>query len=155
MINIKWVNDTWNEDHPATSEQVEAIENKFNIRYPIDYVDFAKLNQGKAPEICGVPVGSGESMLTTILNFENKPDEESYFSSIIGKHELITDENYDALIIPFAETGGASIFCFDYRESKDKPSIIFLDWDYFGDGDEEAIILVAKDFTEFLSLLKE
>lgn len=154
-MNITWINDTWSEDHPATQNQVKTIETKFKIKYPKNYLDVAIINQGKMPESCGVPVGSGEAMLATLLNFQNTPDEDSHFSSIIRKQKQISDEKYSPLIIPFAEAGGASLFCFDYRKTRDNPQIIFIDWDYFGDGDEEAIIPVAKDFTEFLSILVE
>lgn len=151
-MNVTWNNYLWDEDHIASISQVEEIESKLNIKFPEDYLDVASQHQGKTPVPCGTSSGS---MLTILLHFENDPSNKKYTSSIIRKHEIITREKYSPLIIPFAKAGGASLFCLDFRDSKNNPSIIFLDWDYFGDGDEDALHFVAKNFTEFLSMFEE
>jgi len=152
-MSLKWENYVWDEDHPATTEQVKEIESKLNITFPKDYVIFSIDHHGMSPESSVVPIGDGETILTTLLHFEvDSVEDENYTYSIYGTHNILK-EYLNPLIVPFAIASGASNFCFDYRHSKDTPTIIFLDSDY--GGDEGAIIPVANDFTEFLSMFKE
>lgn len=151
-MNIIWENYVWDEEHKATPEQVKAIEYKLNIVFPNDYLDVAMKEHGKTPEPCGLPISKGSSVVTTLLHFEDDPtDKDNYNYSIIRQHNLLS-EDQNPLLIPFAKASGASMFCFDFRNSKKSPSIIFNDSDSEGD---EAIISVAKDFTEFISMLEK
>jgi len=151
-MDVTWEDYVWSEGHKATPEQVKAIESKLNISFPNDYLDVAMQEHGKTPEPCGIPISKGSSVVITLLHFEDDPtDKENYNYSIIRQHNLLT-ENQNPLLVPFAKAGGASLFCFDYRNSKKSASIIFNDSDSEG---EEAIIPIANNFTEFLTMLEE
>ncbi len=152
MKNIVWEHYIWDEGHDATSEQVKLVEEKLKIHFPEDYLDVAMKEHGKAPQPCVITVGSGSTCINNLLHFEiDSNDRDNYMYSIIRKHELLKDDQ-NPLIIPFAKAGGASVFCFDYRKSNKSPTVIFVDSDYEG---EEAIHTIAKNFTEFLSMLEE
>lgn len=49
------------------------------MKYSKEYLEIAIINQGKVLATCAIPVGSGILMHTTLLNFENNPDENSHY----------------------------------------------------------------------------
>ncbi len=152
-MNILWNNYVWDEDHPATIEQVRSVESKLNIKFPSDFLEVATNEHGKMPNPNNINVGDGEIFVNNLYHFEDEPDDvDNQTYGILGVHE-IQSEYQDQLLIPFASSGGGSDFCFDYRDSKGEPTIIFLDSDL--GGDQDAIIPLAKNFTEFLGLLYE
>ncbi len=152
---IKWKNYLWSEEKRATLAQVRNVEKILDIKFPKSYLETATINQGKRPEPNRVRVGEGSSGMTTFLLFEDNPKSADSSYGIIHSHKVFKDEDYSPLIIPFGQAGGACLFCFDYRKIKDNPLVVFIDWDSFGNGDEEAIIPVAKNFTEFLEMFYE
>jgi hypothetical protein len=57
-------------------------------------------------------------------------------------------------LIAFTEDGGGNYICFDYRKGKDDPDPPIVFWDHeFHSGGEEPFF-VARNFAEFLSLLR-
>lgn len=151
-MNVNWENYIWEEKHVATIEQVKEVESILKIKFPKDYLEIAMQHQGQTPVPCGVSTGS---MITTLLNFENDLESSEYTYSIVDSHKVFKNEHYSPLLIPIALAGGASLFCFDYRVSKKNPTIVFIEWDSFGKGNEKAIHPVAKNFSKFLSMLEE
>lgn len=57
-------------------------------------------------------------------------------------------------LIAFAETGNGDYICFDYREGKDNPDPLVVYWSHEADVGKD-ISFIAKNFEEFLSMLKE
>ena len=54
-------------------------------------------------------------------------------------------------LIPFAPDGGGNYICFDYRNCREDPPIVY--WDH-GIEENEGIFHLADSFEEFLSMLK-
>jgi len=57
-------------------------------------------------------------------------------------------------LIAFAETGGGDLICFDYRNSKDNPDPEIVYWNHEGEVGKD-VSFIAKNFEEFMSILKE
>jgi cell wall assembly regulator SMI1 len=81
-------------------------------------------------------------------------------SKIFPKHSyesielylLDPPEFFPENLIPFAEDGGGNLVCFDYRTTKEEPSIIFWCHD---DPEGKDVHFVASSFEEFINMLHE
>ena len=80
-------------------------------------------------------------------------DEREQVDSICNGKSEQSSFFYEKLI-PFGDSGGSDCICFDYREHKqDNPPVVI--W-FFGECDNsKRIVVVAKSFSEFVSMLRE
>jgi cell wall assembly regulator SMI1 len=65
---------------------------------------------------------------------------------------LDTPEFFPENLVPFAVDGGGNLTCFDYRNTKKDPPIVFWCHD---DPDGEDVHFIANSFEEFINMLHE
>lgn len=140
-----WENKVWDHAISATEEEVQAVEQALGIRFPNDFRQIAIAHQGQIPRPSTFTVGKDASVFNYLFIFRDEPKH----ASILHHHQL--DEEYVPTgVYSFAIDPGGNGICFDYRASKDAPSIVFSDAEQEGD---EAITFLANSFTEFLDSL--
>jgi len=77
------------------------------------------------------------------IGFEESGDSKDTFEDLMGPGAIPNIHDFSNIIC-FAISGDGSPFCFDYRNSKKEPSVIWWDDVYWR--------LVAPDFNSFISL---
>lgn len=160
MSNIKWR--SW--DETITREEVNKVERKLGVQFPIDYIEVAiKYNGAHVhPEL--FQVEGIEKVFGTLLTYDIEDDE----------HILEVYEDYKDTIpktvIPFAFDPAGNLICFDYKDDANNPVVVF--WEHENAGEKEMIMrdeglteeeaeerarenvfYVAESFTEFLNKL--
>jgi len=150
MSNIEWLDYIWEKEKAVDLKSINQFEDSVDVKLPNEYLECLVSNQGKTPEPSSIKVRNGVDMVTILLHsLTEEKDPDNYIYSIYKQHNLLA-EDQSSLLIPFAEAGGSSIFCFDYRDKKDNPAIVFINTDLEGD---EAIIPIADSFASFLEML--
>ena len=149
MNDIKWNGYLW-ADKKASQSSVESFERAHSINYPQDYKSVVKLHQGQVPVPSEIKVRDGITAETCLMHFEKEDIKNRSYSVEWNFNNLV--EDVGGGVIPFAEALGGSVFAFDFRKSKENPTIIFINSDFEG---EDAIIPVVNNFTEFMSRLYE
>lgn len=148
-MTVQWLPRIWKTVQPATTQEVEALENEWGVKLPEDYKRVAMIYQGMAPEPCVVDTLQGNSVMSELLTLSVREEFRAY--SMSDTHELI-QAYVPAGIYPFATTATGDFLCFDYRGSASSPRVVF----YFAEmSGEEAIHPVANDFSDLLSRLHD
>lgn len=147
MKNIKWNL----LQKPATQSAVHEVEQKLNVVFPDDYVEFAMLYHGAMPEIADFQYFDMErkiqrmSGLAQLLSFD--PANSAY---IVHHYEMLKGEHFPENVTPFGDTGGGDYICFDYRNDSAKPVVVL--WKHEADV-ERSVWPLSLSFTEFLAML--
>lgn len=147
-MTVNWKSYLWNKTVTASDEAIKNIEAKFNIKFPKDYLEIVKENQGKVPKPNIIKIGNITTGVNELFHFEKNESYEG--SAVLFNIEILTGFAPDK-IIPIMGTGGGNSFGFDFRKEPKNPSVVYIVSDLEG---EEAIKPVADNFTNFLSLLK-
>jgi len=150
MTEIKWNKYLW-ESKTAAIEQVNALEKELNVIFPDDYKNVAIKHQGMVPAPNTIDVGKGTTAITCLMHFDKNGNQKFQSYGMEWNYNNLV-EDVGPLIIPFAAALGANVFAFDYKDKINIPKVVFINADLEGD---EAIIPVADNFTEFLSMLYE
>lgn len=147
MINA-WHKGSKNACPDQAGKNISEIEKIIGVKLPEDYVKVSKEYNGLRPVPSEINVGKRSTSINFLLTLEvgNNVSSDSLLFSY--RH----NDDRGNLIVPFAATGGASRFCFDYRASLSNPTIVFDNADFEAD-DPNAITLVADSFTNFLEML--
>ncbi len=122
---------------------LKSIEKKQNIVFPSEY---KKLYEDKFA-ICG-----GRHT----VYFGNDILDISKFL-LVSEINLVIDELFDILgydIIPIAETDYEDYICLYYKDSREKPSVVYLNYELAMESDEEAIQVLYDNLSEFFYELK-
>jgi len=135
---------------------VEKVEKELSIKFPKDFLDVSMKHQGQAIDDLSIKVRSMEVGFSFFYLFNDRNNKKDASYTISAAHENIhqgDDSGNNQLLIPIANSFGSSKFCLDYRESLDNPSVVF----YYSDRaiNDDAITILASNFTEFLELLYE
>ncbi|MED4323059.1 SMI1/KNR4 family protein, partial [Weizmannia sp. CD-2023] len=71
MSNVKWR--SW--DEPVIKKEVENVEKKLGVKFPLDYIEVAMKYNGAhvSPEL--FQVGRKERVFGTLLTYDNEDDE--------------------------------------------------------------------------------
>lgn len=162
MSNVKWR--SW--DEPVTKKEVEDVEKKLGVKFPLDYIEVAMKYNGAhvSPEL--FQVGRKERVFGTLLTYDNEDDE--YILGVFNDYK----DTLPKKIIPFAFDPSGNLICFDYKNHEDDPIVIF--WEHENAWDKEMLIreeglteeqaeerarenifYVAATFTEFLDKLHD
>ena len=157
MNNIKWL-------YPKKTslENIQKVENYFNIKFPDDYVTCVLLNNEAYPTPSIFEIGTFEEVINNLIEIEN-----GIVTSYKSVEKIIPEK-----LIPFADCGDGNVICFDYRKDITNPTVVF--WDYekacreyynyesVGFDDEKyafnydkAITYICDSFTELLNMLHE
>lgn len=137
----------------TSSEAISKVEEELRIALPILYCNL--MLQCDA----GIPIQSDfeyydeyhqstiSQDLGTFLGIENQE------SNILNRVKY-PPEFFPKKLLAFAETGNGDYICFDYREGSENldPTIVY--WNHGADIGKD-VSFVAKNFEEFLKMLKE
>lgn len=133
---------------------LDVAEENLGIKLPRLYIDLLSSGDG------GTPIASD-------FQYFDEAFQETWWSGIGVFLSLSPESEYNFLnfnikppdffpskIVAFAENGGGDYLCFDYRVygETDNPPIVL--WRH-GAPIGKDVSFVAKDFSEFLSILKE
>jgi hypothetical protein len=148
MSNVTWIG--VNKKKEITDENIQKVEQYFNIKFPMDFVECVKKKYDSGyprPKIFDVP-GQDENVFSKLLTF----DLESR-NSIIQVYNDIKDRLANKSISFFGKDSFGNHLCFDYRNSPESPTVVF--WEHEEDNIEEAIYPVCSTFTELLASLRD
>lgn len=127
-----------------TDEQLAEVQDRLGVRFPDDYIEVVRTNQGSTPDPSTVRLSDGT---TTSLDMLLPLRAES------GLDVLSCSEDSDVLperVIVFALDPGDNIFGFDYRSTDVDPPVVFFAID---DPAAESEFLAAS-FTELIQSLR-
>ncbi len=142
---IQWVNYLWDEPHPASSHEIEQLEAQWRVRLPDEYKSVVATHQGMSPEPGVFNVGRGTNVFNVLLTVSQTEEREEY--SAMSTSEILKPHLPNG-IYPFAGTPGGEYVCFDYRNSPEKPRVVFVTV-------EADIHPLAESFSEFLDQLHD
>ena len=150
MVNdaIKWEAYSKAGNPEVDDATIEYIEQRICHKLPVDYLKIAKTENGKRPIPGDIDVGKRSTVFTCLLTL--RKDDDPSNNSLLASFKNNDDRGDD--IVPFALAGGGSRFCFDYRQNKDNPIVVFDNSD-FEIEDSRAIVYVANSFTALLEKL--
>jgi hypothetical protein len=147
---ISWLD----ESKPVSQRKIRNIETKIGFQFPQFFKEIITKHSG-----C-TPVQSDFKYFDKYLN--------SLFGTGIGCFIPIQYDGYSSILytfknppeffpkslVAFAETGNGDLICFDYRDNPttDNPPIVY--WNHEAEIGKD-VSFIAKDFEEFLSMLKE
>jgi|SRR5690606_852247 len=138
----------WLFGEPIDRSVIRNTEKAFGVTFPDDYVECVLKNNGGSP----MPnvydfEGRKGAVFGRLLNHDpNGPN------NILRMYDAIQDRLPEG-IYPFAEDTFGNFICFDYRQDKENPSIVF--WDHEKTSCKTAIFPVCRSFTELLNKLYE
>ncbi|MGG2093520.1 SMI1/KNR4 family protein [Bacillus sp. S13(2024)] len=162
MSKVQWRSP----DEPITREDVKNVEQELGINFPLDYIECVMKNNGAhvSPEV--FEVEGKRKVFGTLLTYDMDDDE-----NII---EVFNDykDTLPAELVPFAFDPAGNLICFDYKNDKNNPIVVF--WEHEGAWEKEALMesegitaeeaeevarenvfYVASNFTEFLNKLHD
>ncbi|MDQ0860819.1 SMI1/KNR4 family protein [Bacillus sp. V2I10] len=134
----------------ASEQEITSVEEILSIKFPIDYRDFIKDHNGCSPlDKDVVIINSFRETLNYLLSFgdDNRPID------MLRTYENIKDRLIDN-VIPFANDPGGNMFCFDFRELKHEPPIVFWDHEEAYEDPNGAVTYVCSGFTELINSLQ-
>lgn len=139
---------------PIEEKRIDFIKKQIKFKLPQYYLDLMRLSNG-------CEIGKNhfsyfdldmESLTDSCLGgfLSLMPDEYTDFYETFLKPPELFPRN----IIAFAEVGNGDLICFDYRSDPktDNPPVVY--WNHEAEVGKD-ISFIAKDFEEFLSMLKE
>ena len=92
-------------------------------------------------------------VMGVLFHFCEDKSKSSFYSYNILENYLNRRHILPLQVIPFSEDPGGNSIAFDFRESLDAPSIVFVDHEAIGEANW--ISFIAANFTEFLNMLYE
>ena len=153
-------------DEPVSEEEVEKIGDEMGFEFPKDYRSCVTVNNGANVEPHLFNIGNRQKVFGTLLSYEKGNDE--YIVDVYNCYRNTLPNG----VVPFAFDPSGNLICFDYKEHKDNPIVVFWEheeaWEKEMLMDEEGltkeqgeqrarenVFYAAATFTEFLDLLYE
>lgn len=142
---------------------VRDIESKHGIKFPHVYREFIMQHNGARldidsfdfyDQVRGVPNSEGLAFMK-VENIQETIDDLLDQSTDDPKCEDIFKfyKYFDEKLIPFGDTGGGDMICFDYRNhDQDNPPIVLWCHDNY-DENWNRISFIANTFEEFINML--
>ena len=151
MVQIKPSN-FWSSDCsnlPISRTDITKIEQSIHARLPKLYVSLMSIHDG------GWVVKDCFSYFDRYKNRCEKGNIGIMYSLIKGEESVLQDfveppEFFPEGLVSFADDGGGNLVCFDYRENKSDPPVVF--W-VCGDSIGEDTHFLAKNFEGFVDML--
>ncbi|UKS64956.1 SMI1/KNR4 family protein [Rossellomorea marisflavi] len=153
-------------DAAVSEEYVKKTGSELGFELPEDYIKCVALNNGANVEPDLFNVGNKEKVFGTLLSYDQDNDE--YIVDVFNSYKATLPNG----LVPFAFDPAGNLICFDYKESKDSPFIVF--WEHENAWEKEMLMkeegltkeqaeeharenvfYVAKTFTEFLNKLHD
>lgn len=132
-------------DKSVDEKTISEIEKSFGIKFPQDYKECVLQNNGGCPKPDNFDFSDeneGGAVFNNLLSFTGDFNIEVVYE--------FSKESLPNGIIPFARDPFGNLLCFDYRQDKNKPGIVFFDHEEQG---EDSIELICNTFTELLDKL--
>ncbi|MDM5186248.1 SMI1/KNR4 family protein [Bacillus sp. DX4.1] len=162
MSHIEWDNP----DKLVSMECVQEVAKKIGVHFPQDYIKCVLENNGASVEPEAFDVKGIERVFGSLLSYD-----ENRIENILKVYE-----NYKGTlpsnVIPFAIDPSGNLICFDYKNQKEDPIVVF--WEHEGAWEKEALMeregitaeeaeevarenvfYVANTFTELLNKLHD
>ena len=129
-------------------KKIKEIEKKIGIKFPEDYIDCVVNNHGGTPKKKAYDFKDRkEAVFNRLLSYNDESP-----INILKIYNLM--KSYlPKYIIPFAEDPFGNNICFDYRENKSSPKVVFWDHEVAGMNPDRAIQYICESFTELLEKL--
>ena len=126
-------------------ESISKVEKELGVNFPADYIECVLKYHGGTPDPHTFDFESRkEAVFDRLLSYDpNQP----HF--ILRDYEAIKNR-LPAGIVPIASDPFGNYICFDFRNKKDNPTLVF--WDHEKSGDT-AISPICDSFSELLSKL--
>lgn len=129
-MSLKFV---WDTDEEVDERCIRYLEDKWNIKFPKEYVEIVQKHNGSGIEFLQ---DDGRRMDSKIKINKHKESsvyllaysklEEMEYSHILNTQKAFADCLPNSKkIVAFAQCGG-NVFFFDYRKNESEPSILFL-----------------------------
>ncbi len=134
--------------------QIGRLEAALGIKLPRDYVDAVNAHAGKSTSLEQIDVGKGSSVFGTLFFISDDAALRGHYNNVYKALDDVRDWSGtdEVVFVPFSSNTSSGLYCFDYRESKDSPSVIFVDLEREPEH-ERALVPLASSFSEFLSKL--
>lgn len=119
------------------------IEKKQNIKLPIEYIKLYESNFSRINSNAKIQLGKNIFSIQRFL----------YANEIIDA----LDENYNFWgydFIPIAETNYTDYICLYYKKSRDKPTIVYWNYELALEDPDDCISFLYNNIHEFLSNLR-
>lgn len=153
-------------DEPVSEEYVKKTGNELGFEFPEDYISCVAINNGANVEPDLFNIGNREKVFGTLLSYDKSNDEH-----IVDVYNSYRD-TLPIGVVPFAFDPAGNLICFDYKNHKDNPIVVF--WEHENAWEKEMLIkeeglteeqaeerarenvfYVAATFTEFLDKLHD
>ncbi len=134
--------------------QVARLEATLGVKLPQDYVDAVNAHAGKSTSLEQVDIGKGSSVFGTLFFICDDAAHRGHYNNVYKALDDVRDWSGKALVefVPFSSNTSSGLYCFDYRQCKQNPSVVFVDLER-EPAHERALIPLASSFSEFLSKL--
>jgi hypothetical protein len=112
----------WETEYEEASEAMIAlVEIITKLQLPQEYLPVARKYQGGYPSLRNLDVeGYGVTVFEALLTFLPFDDYD-----IIEAYNTVRSRGRFEFVFPFAMTFPYSFYCFDYRENKEKPPLVY------------------------------
>jgi hypothetical protein len=130
---------------------ISAFEKEYNIKFPQEYITLVRFRDGGLLKKDLFFYQDGQRKRNCVADFL------CWQKETLGENECIPyevnnpPEFFPRGLIPFAPDGGGNYLCFDYRNCKENPPIVF--WHHEVE-ENEGVFLLANSFDEFIDNLK-
>ena len=138
---------------PVDYNEIKKTESAIGINFPDDFIECVKIHHGADPtpqDFDFISNFHGSLVETCLGRMLSLKDSEN---TLLDSYQNLTIHNtLPVKVVPFAVDGGGDYICFDYRETKTNPSVVY--WEHEAYPPEKAISYLAPTFTDFLKMLK-
>ena len=128
MSKIKWEF----ADEPVSQEVVHTVGDNLGVKFPSDYIECVAINNGANAEPRLFDVENREKVFGTLLSFDENNDE--FIVSVYNDYKLTLPKE----IVPIAFDPAGNLICFDYKDDKNKPTVVF--WEHENAGEKEMLM---------------
>src|SRR5690606_14631224 len=149
MIVIEWEQ----REKMIDRKVIAKVEEHLGIKFPQDYVEWAKKYHGGGPKNIEAFIDSGKfkGMSFYMLCSYNP---EAPYHYILEDYEIYVKEaKLPDKLIPFGVDSGENLYYFDFRDGIQQPKIVWHDKDFHPDEYPESLVYICDTFTQFLSML--
>lgn len=141
---VEWTAGAIQDPSPPADAVVRQAEDELRVDLPADFLAVARACQGARPQPGGVTLPDGSvTAVDCLLHFEDAP----FTTNILAAgfpYEGILPKG----VIPFARDIGGDVYCFNYRDDYDRPSVVYWSAD-------TGMVPLAASFTEFVASLHD
>eukprot|EP01112_Ceratiomyxa_fruticulosa_P006617 TRINITY_DN1744_c0_g2_i1.p1 TRINITY_DN1744_c0_g2~~TRINITY_DN1744_c0_g2_i1.p1 ORF type:complete len:234 (+),score=51.07 TRINITY_DN1744_c0_g2_i1:77-778(+) len=130
---VEWRPTLW-ESKIATDEQIVSVEQIIGVKFPKDYYDIVKANQGRSPSPSVFtffdPIKDVDSANNMGFLFHFEIEESVAQFNILRVYERYKPFLPSPIVVPFSQDRDENLICFDYRVvemgASSEPCIVYI-----------------------------